>query len=107
MVQARGFSRGTDHHPGYIGGWFYHHDPLIWLYPLAFERLAAIRRRVLSVMVLMLLWVNVFWGLINLVPVYPLDGGSVMNVLVQVDPVDEYAGPRFLSLPGDFSPWCA
>jgi Zn-dependent protease len=36
-----------------------------------------------------LLGVNVFWGLINLVPVYPLDGGSVTrNVLLQVDPID-------------------
>jgi stage IV sporulation protein FB len=36
-----------------------------------------------------LLWVNIFWGIINLVPVYPLDGGSVTrNILLQVDPVD-------------------
>jgi membrane-associated protease RseP (regulator of RpoE activity) len=40
-------------------------------------------------MISMLLWVNVFWGLINLVPVYPLDGGSVTrNVLIQADPID-------------------
>ncbi len=25
----------------------------------------------------MLLWVNIFWGLMNLLPVYPLDGGQV------------------------------
>lgn len=24
-----------------------------------------------------LLWVNIFWGLINLIPVYPLDGGQI------------------------------
>jgi membrane-associated protease RseP (regulator of RpoE activity) len=37
----------------------------------------------------MMLWVNVFWGLVNLVPVYPLDGGSVTrNVLIQADPID-------------------
>jgi membrane-associated protease RseP (regulator of RpoE activity) len=36
-----------------------------------------------------LLWVNIFWGIINLMPVYPLDGGSVTrNVLLQADPVD-------------------
>jgi len=36
-----------------------------------------------------LLWVNVFWGLINLMPVYPLDGGSVTrNILLQTDPVN-------------------
>lgn len=57
--------------------------------PLPLNALLPFEGRVLSVMVSMLLWVNVFWGLINLVPVYPLDGGSVTrNVLVQVDPVD-------------------
>ncbi len=43
----------------------------------------------LNMFVTALLWVNIFWGLINLLPVYPLDGGNVArNVLVQVDPVD-------------------
>ena len=41
----------------------------------------------LNMFVTALLWVNIFWGLINLLPVYPLDGGNVArNVLVQVDP---------------------
>lgn len=36
-----------------------------------------------------LLSVNVFWGLINLVPVYPLDGGNVARfALMQYDPYD-------------------
>lgn len=36
-----------------------------------------------------LLWVNIFWGLINLVPVYPLDGGHVArSLLIQTDPYD-------------------
>lgn len=36
-----------------------------------------------------LLWVNIFWGLINLVPVYPLDGGNVARyALLQYDPRD-------------------
>jgi stage IV sporulation protein FB len=57
--------------------------------PLPLNALLPFGGRVLSVMLSMLLWVNVFWGLINLVPVYPLDGGSVTrNVLVQVDPID-------------------
>lgn len=35
------------------------------------------------------LWVNIFWGLINLVPVIPLDGGNVArHTLVQYDPYD-------------------
>ena len=43
----------------------------------------------LNMFVTALLWVNIFWGLINLLPVYPLDGGNVArNVLVQVDPVN-------------------
>jgi Zn-dependent protease len=34
-----------------------------------------------------LLSVNIFWGLINLVPVFPLDGGNVARyVLLQYDP---------------------
>ena len=33
------------------------------------------------------LWVNIFWGIINLLPVYPLDGGHVSRyVLIQRDP---------------------
>ena len=35
------------------------------------------------------LWVNIFWGLVNLLPVFPLDGGQVArNILIQYDPVD-------------------
>ena len=45
--------------------------------------------RFVNLMVTMFLWVNVFWGLINLMPVHPLDGGNVTrNVLIQVDPAD-------------------
>jgi stage IV sporulation protein FB len=44
---------------------------------------------VLSLFVTALLWVNIFWGVINLLPVHPLDGGSVTrNILIQTDPVD-------------------
>jgi len=33
--------------------------------------------------------VNIFWGLINLVPVFPLDGGNVARyALLQFDPRD-------------------
>ena len=43
----------------------------------------------LYIFIAMLLWVNVFWGLINLLPVFPLDGGQVArNVLIQYDPWD-------------------
>lgn len=44
---------------------------------------------ILSLFATSLLWVNIFWGFINLMPVYPLDGGSVTrNILLQADPVD-------------------
>ncbi len=37
----------------------------------------------------LMLWVNIFWGLVNLLPVFPLDGGQVArNVLIQYDPLD-------------------
>ena len=46
----------------------------------------------LNVLVFYLLSVNIFWGLINLVPVYPLDGGNVARyALMQYDP---YGGVR-------------
>jgi Zn-dependent protease len=44
---------------------------------------------ILSVLIYILLSVNVFWGLINLVPVYPLDGGNVARyALMERDPFD-------------------
>lgn len=43
----------------------------------------------LSTIATLLLFINVFWGLINLVPVYPLDGGNVARyALLQYDPRD-------------------
>lgn len=35
----------------------------------------------LEILVLQLLYVNIFWGLLNLVPIYPLDGGQVAREL--------------------------
>ncbi len=33
------------------------------------------------------LWINIFWGLINLLPVFPLDGGNIARtLLVRTDP---------------------
>jgi stage IV sporulation protein FB len=44
---------------------------------------------VLNALVITLLWVNLFWGLINLMPVYPLDGGNVARyLLLKADPRD-------------------
>ena len=45
--------------------------------------------RVVNLIVMTFLWVNVFWGLINLMPVYPLDGGNVIRQLfIKFDPWD-------------------
>lgn len=38
----------------------------------------------LQLVVFYLLTVNIFWGLINLLPVYPLDGGQVSRELLQL-----------------------
>lgn len=37
-----------------------------------------------NVLLLNILWVNVYWGLINLLPVYPLDGGRVSRELFTI-----------------------
>jgi Zn-dependent protease len=47
----------------------------------------------------LMLWVNVFWGLINLLPVFPLDGGQVArNILIQYDPLDGARKSSWLSV---------
>lgn len=46
-----------------------------------------------------LLWVNIFWGLMNLVPVYPLDGGQIAReVLVASDPWEGVVKSLWLSV---------
>jgi Zn-dependent protease len=53
----------------------------------------------LRLFIVMMLWVNVFWGLINLLPVFPLDGGQVArNVLIQYDPFDGARKSIWLSI---------
>lgn len=45
-----------------------------------------------------LLLVNVFWGLFNLIPVYPLDGGNVSrNLFIKADPWDGFRKSLWLS----------
>jgi stage IV sporulation protein FB len=47
----------------------------------------------------LLLGVNIFWGLINLMPVYPLDGGNVArHLLVKADPWGGVRKSLWLSL---------
>lgn len=45
-----------------------------------------------------LFWVNIFWGVFNLMPVYPLDGGSITrNLLILADPSDGLRKSRWVS----------
>jgi stage IV sporulation protein FB len=47
----------------------------------------------------LMLWVNIFWGLVNLLPVFPLDGGQVArNILIQYDPLDGTRKSLWLSV---------
>lgn len=60
---------------------------LLGIIPLPSTAILPIGGIILSTLATMLLFVNIFWGLINLVPVYPLDGGNVArNALLQYDP---------------------
>lgn len=44
---------------------------------------------IINSIVATLLWVNIFWGLINLMPVFPLDGGNVTRrLMVKANPWD-------------------
>ncbi len=44
---------------------------------------------ILNSFVMSLLWISIFWGFINLMPVYPLDGGNVTRyILTQTDPLN-------------------
>jgi stage IV sporulation protein FB len=46
-----------------------------------------------------LLYVNIFWGLINLLPVYPLDGGQISReLLALVSPADSVRQSLWLSV---------
>lgn len=45
------------------------------------------------------LWINIFWGIVNLLPVYPLDGGHVSRYfLIQRDPWNGLRASLWLSV---------
>lgn len=67
--------------------------------PLPLTAILSFGGSIVAVLISMLLWVNIFWGLINLLPVFPLDGGQVArNVLIQFDPVDGARKSLWLSV---------
>ncbi|MBN1991874.1 MAG: hypothetical protein JW953_04175 [Anaerolineae bacterium] len=54
---------------------------------------------IVNAMLASLLWVNVFWGLINLMPVFPLDGGNVTrHLFIKVYPWDGVRKSLWLSV---------
>jgi Zn-dependent protease len=53
----------------------------------------------LSLMFAAFIFINVFWGLINLLPVFPLDGGNVARyTLIQTDPINGLRTSLWLSV---------
>ncbi len=52
-----------------------------------------------DILIRLLLWVNVFWGIINLLPVFPLDGGNIARyILVRLDPWNGVKNSLWLSV---------
>jgi stage IV sporulation protein FB len=65
-----------------LGGEFYlepKRPPFFYSYALPFET-----GRALSMLIGALLWINIAWGLVNLLPVYPLDGGQIARQLFEL-----------------------
>lgn len=62
------------------------HHVTFYLGELSFPigRGAAIENQRLDVTIDFLLYLNIFWGLINLLPVYPLDGGQIARELLSM-----------------------
>ncbi len=61
-----------------------HHPRFAWpdsILPVAFDRYTSLN---LTILLYNLLYVNIFWGLINLLPIFPLDGGQIAQEVLQV-----------------------
>jgi stage IV sporulation protein FB len=72
---------------------------LLRVIPLPVNAVLPIGGSILSSLVTTLLWINIFWGLINLMPVYPLDGGNVSRyLLLKTDPLDGVRKSLWLSV---------
>lgn len=72
---------------------------LFGLIPLPLTAMLPFDSRIASLLVTLLLWVNIFWGLVNLMPVFPLDGGHIArNILIQTDPPDGLRKSLWLSV---------
>jgi membrane-associated protease RseP (regulator of RpoE activity) len=72
---------------------------LLGVIPLPLTAMLPFDSRIASLFVTLLLWVNIFWGLVNLMPVFPLDGGHIArNILIQTDPSDGLRKSLWLSV---------
>lgn len=72
---------------------------LLGVIPLPVMAVLPFGGSILQSLVMALLWINIFWGFINLLPVYPLDGGQVARyLLLQVDPRDGVRKSLWLSV---------
>lgn len=72
---------------------------LLGFIPLPLTAQLAFGGRILNLLVTLMLWVNIFWGLVNLMPVIPLDGGNIArNILIQYDPLDGLRKSLWLSV---------
>jgi stage IV sporulation protein FB len=59
--------------------------PILGFIPMPMASIS--NNNLLNTLIHQLLWINIFWGAINLMPVYPLDGGNVSrNLFVKSDP---------------------
>jgi Zn-dependent protease len=66
------------------------------LLPITFDWFPSME---LNILIYDLLYVNIFWGLVNLLPVLPLDGGQIANELLAViNPSDGLRQALWLSL---------
>ncbi len=72
---------------------------LLGFIPLPLDATVPFGGIVVAALISMLLWVNIFWGVINLMPVYPLDGGSVARtIFVHTNPIDGIRRSLWLSV---------
>jgi Zn-dependent protease len=74
---------------------------LLWVLPIpqAFFAISGWAGALLNATLSAILFVNFFWGVINLLPVYPLDGGQIaQRALAQIDPVEGGRKAAWLSV---------
>lgn len=72
---------------------------LLGVLPLPLTAELPFGSRIIELLVTLMLWVNIFWGLVNLMPVFPLDGGNIArNILIQYDPLDGVRKSLWLSV---------